>query len=86
MKRLLPLLVGAAALTGCAHPEHLQYDFGRSYMDALTTQADLGRPSVADAAYPLSGFEGIELRMRVTEESTDEESGQAEAVKSFQVK
>ena len=74
-----------ATLAGCGQPAHLQYDFGRAYTDAMHTQADLGRSSVASSAYPLSGFEGIELRTRVTEESTDAESGQAETTASISV-
>jgi len=84
MTRVL-VLAAAAALSGCAHPQHLQYDHGRAYMDALNAQADLGRPSVAGAEYHLTGFEGIQLRVRVTEEATDQESGEAEATKKFEV-
>lgn len=85
MKRLIPLLLVATWATGCGHPKHLQYDFGRSYTEVMVMQADLDRPSVADSQYQLSGFEGIELRQRVSEQATDEESGEAEAVKKFEV-
>lgn len=85
MKRLIPLLLVVAGATGCAHPQHLQYDFGRSYTQVMVMQADLGRPSVAGSEYHLTGFEGIELRQRVSEQATDEESGEAEAVKKFEV-
>lgn len=74
------LTLGLLLAAGCGQPTHLQYDFGRSYVDALSAQADLGRPSVADAAYPLSGAEGIKLREIVVKESTDDESGQAENI------
>lgn len=83
-----PLLLCAAGLVlgaGCGSPKHLQYSFGESTAATLEIQADRGRPTVTDAAYPLTGFEGLELRMRVTEESTDEESGEVEAVESFTV-
>ncbi len=79
----LLLLAGVAA--GCGQPTHLQYDFSRSYMDALTVQADRGRPSVANSQYNLTGFEGILLRYQVTVESTDAESGEVEAVDTFEV-
>ncbi len=85
MKHPAIFLLAGAALAGCAHPQHLQYDYGRAYMDALTIQADLGRPSVAEAQYPLTGFEGLQMRRLVTEEATDTESGEAEAVEKFEV-
>ncbi|MBL8618422.1 MAG: hypothetical protein JNM72_22600 [Deltaproteobacteria bacterium] len=78
---LLPALVLAA---GCAQ-KNLQYDFGRAYTTAMIVQADRGRPSAADAAYPLTGPEGVQLRMRVTESTTDEESGEAEATRKVSV-
>lgn len=73
---LMALLL--AALTACGHPQTLTYDYGRSFEEAFSTQADLTRPSVQGLAYPLSGVEGIALRQRVQEETTDEESGRAE--------
>jgi hypothetical protein len=73
------------ALTGCAQPLHQQYDFGRAYTESLQIQADLSRQSAAQSAYALSGAEGIALRQRATEESTDAESGQAEYVQTFTV-
>ncbi len=77
---LLPLLASA-----CAHSSQLQYDHGRASMAAFSAQADLTRPSVADSAYTLSGVEALEMRVRVTEEATDTESGEAEAVKKITV-
>ncbi len=77
MTRLLAALL---LLAGCAQPVHLQYDFGRASSAAFRTQADLGRASVANAQYPLSGEEGLALRQSVVKETTDEESGEAEAV------
>lgn len=72
-------------IVGCAQPTHLQPDFGSAYTQAMATQADLQRSSVADSDYAISGDEGLALRQRVTEESTDTESGQAEVTQSFTV-
>lgn len=87
MTRALPLLIVPAGLlfAGCGQPKHLQTNYGEAYESSMAIQADLGRPTVADAAYPLTGFEGLELRLRVTEESTDAESGEAEAVQKIDV-
>ena len=67
-------------LVGCGQPEHLQYDFSRSYTEAFAIQADRTRPSVVDAAYPITGVEAAQMRERVIESTTDEESGKAEAI------
>ncbi|RME21407.1 MAG: hypothetical protein D6798_18205 [Deltaproteobacteria bacterium] len=83
MNRLLLAVIGGAAIAGCGHPKNLQASFGRCYEQTMALQADRGRPTVSDADYPLTGFEGLELRMRVTEESTDQESGEVEAVGDF---
>ena len=69
------------SLAACAQPSHLQYDYGRTYSTAFRAQTDLGRPSVAKAAYPLTGDEGIALRKAVVAKTTDEESGTAETTK-----
>lgn len=74
------ILAAALLLAGCAQPTHLQYDFGRASAAAFRTQADLGRASVANAQYPLSGDEGLALRQAVVKKTTDEESGKAEMV------
>ena len=80
------LIVAAGALSGChRHNTQLQYDLGRATSAAFNAQADLSRPSVADSAYALSGAEAMQMRERVTEVATDEESGQAEAVQKIQV-
>ncbi|MCB9743163.1 MAG: hypothetical protein H6741_14085 [Alphaproteobacteria bacterium] len=76
--RLTLTLAALAALTACAHPEHLQYDHGNSYEAAFSTQADLTRESVEDAVYELNGVEGIEIRARAAESTTDQESGKSE--------
>ena len=84
---LIPVFVLATgAVTGCSrHHSQLQYDLGRATTQAFNAQADLTRPSVADSAYALTGTEAMEMRERVTEVSTDQESGEAEAVKQIQV-
>lgn len=84
MNRRLALCAIALSLPACKQG-HLQYDFGRAYSQAMVTQADLSRPSVADSAFPLTGVEGIELRVRVTEQTTDAESGTAESTKKVGV-
>ena len=76
MTRQLPLvaaMLSAAALSGCASPLHLQYDFGRAYTTAIISQADLTRPSVANSQYQLYGTEAEAIRIRVREKTTDEE-------------
>jgi hypothetical protein len=66
------------ALAGCASPLHLQYDFGRAYTAAIVSQADLTRPSVANAQYPLYGTEAEAIRIQVREKTTDEEKTESE--------
>lgn len=67
-------------LIACAQPAHMQYDFGRAYMDAADIQANLDRPSAAGSIYELSGTEGLKLRENVEKETTEEKSGTAEKV------
>lgn len=67
---LLPLLL----LSGCAQPAHLYYDHGRAYTQAFTAQADLTRPSVANEEYPLYGIEGVEIRLHVIEQTSQQKS------------
>ena len=77
--RLSPRLVaGLLIVAGCVSPLHLTYDFGRSYTEAFIAQSDLTRPSIASSRYYLYGVEAAEIRIRVREETTDEESGQSE--------
>lgn len=78
------MIVLLALLTGCAQPTHLQYDFGRAYMEAASTQANLDRPSAARAVYSLSGTEGEQLRKNVEKETTEEKSGKAETAADIQ--
>jgi hypothetical protein len=84
---ILPgIFLTTSLMAGCVgHSSQLQYDFGRASSAAFSAQADLNRPSVADSAYILTGVEAVEMRARVTDESTDQESGQAEAVQKIQV-
>ncbi|MEZ4241037.1 MAG: hypothetical protein R3F59_33730 [Myxococcota bacterium] len=70
---LVAALLAAAGLSGCASPLHLQYDYGRAYTTAIISQADLTRPSVANAQYQLYGTEAEAIRIRVREKTTDEE-------------
>lgn len=78
-------LVAIALFTGCGQPLHQQYDLGRAYTESMQIQADLTRPSVEGADYALSGVEGLELRQRVTESSTDTETATTETTQSFTV-
>jgi len=70
MRTSLAILSVLAA--GCGYQAH-QYDHGRAYEEAMATQADLTRESVRGQQYELSGEEGIALRSRVEEATTDEE-------------
>lgn len=69
------MIVLLALTIGCGQPLHLQYDFGRTYMEVAEVQANLDRPSVSDAVYPLSGTEGEKLRQNVEESTTEVKSG-----------
>jgi hypothetical protein len=85
VNRIAPVALAAAFAAGCSYSRQLHYDHGRAIEQAMNTQADLTRPSAANQAYPLSGAAGLELRQRVQEVSTDQESGTPEAVKSIGV-
>lgn len=62
------LALALLALTvACATPAHLQSDHGRAFADAMAIQADLSRPSVAQATYALSGVEALALSEKATE-------------------
>jgi hypothetical protein len=67
----------AAGACGCASPLHLQYDYGRAYTQAILSQADLTRPSVANSQYALYGTEAEAIRIRVREKTTDEEENKS---------
>lgn len=79
-------LFALVGLSACASKTHLQYDYGRAYSGAFTAQSDLSRPSAAKSTYPLTGVEGLALRAEVSKQTTDEETGKADATKTFQVK
>lgn len=67
-------------LVACGSPTHLQYDFGRASWQSQQIQADLSRPSAAEAVYPLTGEEALKIRKNVSKATSDEESGKAELV------
>lgn len=80
-----PLILIALALSGCAHPRLLQENHGSTLETTMAIQADRGRPTVANAAYTLTGEEGLLVRKMVTDQTTEEKSGEIEAVDSFKV-
>lgn len=67
---------------GCAQPLHMQYDYGRAYMAIAETQANLDRPSAADADYPMSGQEALDIRSNAEKATTEEKSGKIETTKT----
>jgi hypothetical protein len=73
-------MIALLLFSGCAQPLHLQYDHGRALMEAQKLQADITRPSVAESVYPLTGTEAVKLRQNVETASTEEKSGELEAV------
>ncbi|MBN1336279.1 MAG: hypothetical protein JXB39_09985 [Deltaproteobacteria bacterium] len=70
MRTFLSLSLVLAA--GCGYQAH-QYDHRRAYDEAFAAQADLTRRTVEGQEFPLSGPEGIALRARVEEATTDKE-------------
>lgn len=74
-----PFLLALAPLAACAQPVHLQYDFGRAYTESMQIQANLDRPTVAQANYPLSGTEAILIRANVEKQDAKEKTGKVEA-------
>jgi len=75
--RLLAAALAMAALSGCKEPLHLQYDYGRAFIETLRVQADLTRPSVSNDSFYLYGPEGAAIRLNVQSESSAQESGEA---------
>lgn len=63
--RLLIIISCSALFAGCAQPAHLSYDFGRSYSETMTAQADLSRPAIAMTNYHLYGLEAVSIRLNV---------------------
>ena len=59
--------------SGCKAPAHLSYDFGRAYQATFPVQSDLTRESVMALQHPLGGLEGVEIRLKVTEGTTDKQ-------------
>lgn len=60
-------------LAACVSPLHLTYDHGRAYTEAVLSQSDLTRTSVATSNYELYGVEAESIRIRVQEDATDDE-------------
>ncbi|MDP6935243.1 MAG: hypothetical protein QGG40_20150, partial [Myxococcota bacterium] len=56
------VLTGLALLAACAHPAHLQEDFGESYRQVFEAQADLPDSPDPDSPYALGGKEGLLIR------------------------
>ena len=77
---LLTILAATALSSGCIRPNRLQYDYGRSYSEAYSMQADTSRASVKDNVPALSGIEGLALRKAVVEEASTQKSGVAQAI------
>ena len=82
MNRLfaLTVLAATALASGCVRPHRLQYDYGRSYSEAYSMQADVSRASVKSNVPPLSGVEGLALRQAVVDETSTAKSAQVEAI------
>ena len=57
----------------CKAPNHMSYDFGRAYQATFPVQSDLTRESVMSLQHPLGGLEGVEIRLKVTEGTTDKQ-------------
>ncbi len=75
MKARLVFFFALGGLLGCHQRLSMQPDHGRAYTEAFAIQADLDRPSVRQADYPLSGEEGLALRSNVRESTADQEEG-----------
>ena len=78
MTRHLLTLGLLAFIAGCTSPDHLGYDFGRSYTDTFSRQADLTRPSVANRQYILYGIEAVKIRVMVQEATTEKQEASTE--------
>ncbi|TNE91351.1 MAG: hypothetical protein EP330_05605 [Deltaproteobacteria bacterium] len=78
MTRIILMALAGAGLAACASPRHLGYDFGRAFTEAAMLQTDLTRPSVAAGGHPLNGNEAEAIRMQVSREASDQESGRAQ--------
>ncbi len=69
------ILAGSLLAMACGEPAHLQRTYGQAYTEAFTQQVDLDRPAAQDAQYALTGEEGLALRQRVAEATSDAEEG-----------
>jgi hypothetical protein len=69
-------VAGGLFVSACAEPAHLQRTHGEAYGEAFTQQADLTRPAATEAGTPLTGEEGLALRQRVVESTSDAEKGE----------
>ena len=58
-------------LAGCKAPVHMSYDYGRAYQATFGVQSDLTRESAMASQYPLGGIEGVEIRLAVTDTTTE---------------
>jgi hypothetical protein len=54
----------------CGAPTHLQYDFGRSYMQSTQIQSNVSRSAAINEVYPLTGSEAQGIRTEVVEATT----------------
>lgn len=60
-------------LLACGQPAHMQYDFGRSFNEALAQQATLDRASAASADYGLGGLDALKTRENARAAAGDKE-------------
>jgi len=62
---------------GCKAPVHLSYDYGRAFQATFPVQSDLTRESVMSLQHPLGGLEGVQIRLKVTEQTTEKKDSAA---------
>lgn len=62
-------------LLACGQPAHLQYDFGRSFNEAIAVQSTRDRASVTEDAYGIGGAEALSTRENARKAATDAEKG-----------
>ena len=60
---------------GCGQPAHIQYDYGRAFNEAISTQATRDRASASDDAYAIGGAEALATRENARKAATDTEKG-----------
>ncbi len=77
MIRTLSIPVASGLLlVACGEPAPLQHSYATSYQAAFETQADLEREGAQDGRSTLTGEEGLALRQRVVESTSDAEAGE----------